>query len=106
MTDAYGQSKLAINRSDAISSSSGVLGIQYPYLIVQRPKQCLPNNQNKYIGYPCMITRTLSSCSGFTQIDSIHLEHVPCTAAEADEIIAMLKGGVIINEPPNKALHE
>lgn len=96
VASAYGQSKLSIQKSNAISGSCGLLGIQYPYLIVSRPRQCLPANQNKFSGYPSMITRTLSSCEGFTQVDRIHLENVSCTSGEYDEIISLLKGGVII----------
>lgn len=88
-------SKPTVERSGAMSSTGGLLGIQKPYLILTRPKQALPENQNKYTGYPSFITMALSECSGYTEIDSIHLENMSCTDEEAQEIENLLKSGVI-----------
>lgn len=88
-------SKPTVERSGAMSSTGGLLGIQKPYLILTRPKQALPENQNKYTGYPSFITMSLSECSGYTEIDSIHLENMSCTDEEAQEIENLLKSGVI-----------
>lgn len=88
-------SKPAVERSGAMSSTGGLLGIQKPYLILTRPKQALPENQNKYTGYPSFITMSLSECTGYTEIDSVHLENMTCTDEEAREIENLLKSGVI-----------
>lgn len=88
-------SKPTVERSGAMSSTGGLLGIQKPYLILTRPKQVLPENQNKYTGYPSFITMKLSDCTGYTEIDSIHLENMSCTDEEALEIENLLKSGVI-----------
>lgn len=88
-------SKPTVERSGAMSSTGGLLGIQKPYLILTRPKQALPENQNKYTGYPSFITMALSDCTGYTEIDSIHLENMICTDEEAQEIENLLKSGVI-----------
>lgn len=88
-------SKPTVERSGAMSSTGGLLGIQKPYLILIRPKQALPENQNKYTGYPSFITMALSDCTGYTEIDSIHLENMTCTDEEAQEIENLLKSGVI-----------
>lgn len=88
-------SKPTVERSGAMSSTGGLLGIQKPYLILTRPKQALPENQNKYTGYPSFITMTLSDCTGYTEIDSLHLENMSCTDEEAQEIENLLKSGVI-----------
>ena len=88
-------SKPTVERSGAMSSTGGLLGIQKPYLILTRPKQALPENQNKYTGYPSFITMSLSECSGYTEIDSVHLENMSCTDEEAQEIENLLKSGVI-----------
>ena len=88
-------SKPTVERSGAMSSTGGLLGIQKPYLILTRPKQALPENQNKYTGYPSFITMALSDCTGYTEIDSIHLENMTCTDEEAQEIENLLKSGVI-----------
>lgn len=88
-------SKPTVERSGAMSSTGGLLGIQKPYLILTRPKQALPENQNKYTGYPSFITMKLSDCTGYTEIDSVHLENMTCTDEEAMEIENLLKSGVI-----------
>lgn len=88
-------SKPTVERSGAMSSTGGLLGIQKPYLILTRPKQALPENQNKYTGYPSFITMVLSECTGYTEIDSVHLENMSCTDEEAQEIENLLKSGVI-----------
>lgn len=88
--------KPEVEKSGAMSGGAAVLGIQYPYLIITRPIQCVPEDQNNYTGYPSFVTVTLGSESGWTVVQSIHLEGVSCTAAEKDEIMQLLTTGVII----------
>ena len=88
--------KPSIEKSGSLGGVGGMLAIQKPYLILTRPKQALPVNQNKYTGYPSFITFVLSDLVGYTEIEQIHLENVPATSAELDEIIKLLKGGVIL----------
>lgn len=89
--------KPTVERSGAISGMGGMLGIQTPYLIVTRPRQALPPKQNTFTGYPSLITAKLSTLKGYTEVDDIHLSGMTCTTAEADEIVTLLKGGVIIS---------
>lgn len=87
--------KPSVQRSGAIGGAAGMLGTQTPYLIFTRPRQAVPENQSTYTGYPSFMTKQLSELTGFTQIQSIHLEGIPCTANELAEIDALLKSGVI-----------
>lgn len=87
--------KPTIQRAGAVSGAAGFLGIQYPYLIWEHPRQSLPTGYNKFVGYPSNITQELSALTGFTQIESIHLENVPATQNELMEIESLLKEGVI-----------
>lgn len=89
------QMKPTVEKSGAISGPGGVMGIQTPYLILTRPRQALPSQQNSFTGYPSFITVTLGELSGYTEIHSIHLENIPATADELSEIETLLKGGVI-----------
>lgn len=89
-------SKQTIAKSGNLSSANGLLAIQTPYLIVERPKLCAPKFQNMYTGYPSYITRTLSELSGFTQIQDIQLKNISCTDEERDEILSILRRGVIL----------
>lgn len=85
-----------IRKSGNISGTGGMLGVQTPYLICQRPRQSVPVKQNHFTGYPSNITYTLADLSGYTEVQSIHLENVPCTDAEMNEILEYLTGGVVI----------
>lgn len=90
------QMKPTVDRSGTISSSVGFLGVQKPYLILTRPRQALPAEQNTFTGYPSWITAKLGDLTGFTQVAEIHLHDIACTDAEKDMIEAALKEGVIL----------
>lgn len=94
-SSAVNQMKPQIEKSGSISGSAGVLNMQTPYLILIRPRQALPSDQNKFIGYPSLITVQLTELSGYTEVQSIHLENIPATQEELAEIQSLLEGGVI-----------
>lgn len=87
--------KPRVTKSGNLSGSNGLLGTQKPYIIIERPKLCVPKNQNSYTGYPSYITYTLSELSGFTQVQDIKL-NFSCTDSERNEIMQMLREGVIL----------
>ena len=87
--------KQDIKHSGSISGSAGLMGVQTPYLVITRPRQALPIGQNSFMGYPSFITESLGGLSGYTEVESCHLEHVPCTDEELREIENLLKGGVL-----------
>ena len=88
--------KPRIEHSGSMGSTAGLMGQQKPYLIVERPRQALPEKYKSYRGYPSNIYFALSALKGFTQIEDIHLENIPATDAELDEIETLLKDGVIL----------
>ncbi len=92
---AISMAKPDIARSGDFGGSAGLMGIQYPYLVLTVPRMCTPEDQNIYIGYPSCITKEMSELSGYTEIQVSHLSGMSCTSGEADEIIALLGGGVI-----------
>lgn len=94
-TSVVNQMKPQIEKSGSISGSAGVLNMQIPYLILIRPRQALPSRQNEFIGYPSLITVQLTELSGYTEVQSIHLENIPATQEELAEIQSLLSGGVI-----------
>lgn len=87
--------KPTIQRGGNVGGSSGLMGIQTPFITFNRPKQCLPESQNKFSGYPSFITVTLSSLKGYNEIYSIHLENIRATDTEKRELESLLQGGVI-----------
>ena len=94
-SSAVNQMKPQIEKSGSISGSAGVLNMQTPYLILIRPRQALPSKQNVFIGYPSLVTVQLTELSGYTEVQSIHLENIPATQEELAEIQSLLEGGVI-----------
>lgn len=94
MAGAVMSAKPSVERSGNLSGNAGLLGHQYPYLILERPRQCAPLSQNTYSGYPSYITVSLSSVSGYTVVDSINLKNVNITEVEKSELIDILKKGV------------
>lgn len=87
--------KPSIQRSGSASGSAGFLAQQTPYIIRSQPNIALPAEQYKFTGYPSFVTVALNTISGYNEVDSIHLEGIPATGAEIDEIENLLKGGVI-----------
>lgn len=85
-----------VKRTGSLSSSSGFMGIKKPYLILSRPIQSLPENYNSFHGYVSNVTMKLKDCKGYTQVDSIHIDNVPCMEEEKTRLLQILKEGIII----------
>lgn len=85
-----------IQRAGALSTQLGYLGVQKPYITRTIPRQSLPQNYSTYEGYPSNIRESLGSLSGFTKIYSIRPSGFTCTTDELDEIVTLLKQGVIL----------
>lgn len=88
-------SKPTFERSGNMGGSAGLMSVQTPYIVISRPNKSVPRNMNKFIGNTTNVTMKLSACQGFTMIDLIHLDGIPCTESERDELEALLKQGVI-----------
>ena len=87
--------KARVQHSGVLASTAGWMGNLTPYLIRINPVAAIPEDQNKFIGYPSWTTVNLGSLTGYNVIDSIHLENIPATDDELTEIEEILKGGVI-----------
>ena len=85
-----------IVRNGSFSASGAGMGIQYPFIIISRPEQSVPDAYGHYYGYPSNVYTRLGSVSGYAEIGSIHLDGFStATADELDEIETLLKEGVI-----------
>lgn len=82
--------------SKGITNMSGLMGIQYPYLIECRSLRDMPEKYNKYDGIPLNKYKKISSLSGFTTFESIRINAEGATNDELNEIENTLKGGVIL----------
>lgn len=96
VSNAINALKPNVQKSGAMSGTGGLMGVQKPYLICQRPRQSVPANQNKFTGYPSNITAQLGDISGYTEVDRIHLDGMTCTQDEMTEIMDLLQSGVIL----------
>lgn len=88
-------SKPNFERSGNMGGAAGLLSIQTPYLIIERPNISVPDKLNKFVGNTSNITFNLANLTGFTMVDYINLDGIPCTASERSELKSILKEGVI-----------
>ena len=89
-------SKPTFQRSGNIGGSAGIMGVQKPFLIIERPNISVPDNVQHFAGQTSNITANLGACTGFTVVDSVHLNGISATSQELKEIESLLKGGVIL----------
>lgn len=84
-------------RAGTFSDATSTLGYQYPYLIISRPSQSVPKEYGRFMGYPSNIFHNhLGEVRGYTEISNIHLDDIPATSNELDELESILKGGVLL----------
>lgn len=89
-------SKPSIQRAGSMGGAAGLASVQFPYCIIERPRISAPDNYNGFVGNTLNVTMTLGSCHGLTFVDQIHLDNVICTEGERDELLRLLKEGVIL----------
>ena len=89
-------SKPTVQRSGSLGGSAGVLSVQKPYLIIERPNLSVPMNVQRFVGQTSNITAYLGNLSGFTMVEYVHIEGVPATEEEIKEIEQLLKEGVYL----------
>ena len=83
-------------RGGNLSGDSSMLSGRTPVLIYRRPNKPKLTDQDKYTGFPSYKIGLLSEFSGYTEVIDCHVEGFSCTDEERDQILAALKGGVII----------
>ena len=84
------------SHAGAMSSCAGILGTQKPFLIIKRPKQCMPEGYEGIRGFPCNMKATLGDLEGYTEVGDIHLNIPNATVQEIVECEQFLKEGVYL----------
>lgn len=87
-----------VKKGGSSSSFNSKYAPQNAYLIFTRPTVVEPSTYAHTFGYPSGATKTLSSLTGFTQVEKVHVEGAGferATANELTEIDTLLKSGVI-----------
>lgn len=77
-------------------ATTGYMGFDRPFLIVEQPILARPENDQHYFGMPSYITDKIGTFSKFNKFSNMHLESIPCTESERADIETALKNGVII----------
>lgn len=88
--------KPTVERTGSLGSGVGFLGPQKPFLILEIPRQSIPVDYMKFNGYPSNESAKLGDLEGYVQVEDIHLTEVYATGPEKDEIVKLLKEGVIL----------
>lgn len=78
-----------------MGSNNGFGGIQYPYLIIRRPKSLASNNYATINGIPSMKSATINTLSGYTEMNNFRFSSSKATDSEINEIESILKTGFI-----------
>ncbi|MEE0980499.1 MAG: hypothetical protein U0K91_02350 [Acutalibacteraceae bacterium] len=82
--------------SSSYSGIAGVLSHLRPCIKITSNKSPIPADYKEIQGYPSNVSVQLSECSGYTEINTVHLENMGyATAEEIAEIEEALKRGVI-----------
>lgn len=89
-------SKPSVQRSGTVSGSAGLMAIQRPFIVIERPNISVPENMNGFVGNTTNVTMKIEDCHGLTIVDHIHLDSVICTENERNELMKLLKEGVIL----------
>lgn len=83
-----------VQQSNGYNSTSALLGVRVPYLMIERVCPAYPTNYSHDKGFPSNISTGLAFVSGFTVIEDIDLSGIPLTQEELEELRGLLKEGV------------
>lgn len=84
-----------IPQSNSYASSGAFLSVRRPYLLIERPVTNYSPTFRKERGLPSNISKKLSTMSGFTILQDVHLDGITATDAEKKELEDLLSKGVI-----------
>ena len=86
-------------------ATSGYMGFDRPFLLVEEPVLARPSNDQHYIGMPSYITGTVGSFHDtsnskpqFARFKDVHLENIDCLEQERNEIMEFLTNGVMLDD--------
>lgn len=86
-----------ISKGGATQSGVNFFAPQNCYLVITRPSPKYPADYNHTVGKPSGMYATLGDLTGFTVVDSIHVEGLDtATSDEVTEVERLLKQGVIL----------
>lgn len=87
--------KVQTGHASSITGNAGLIGTRKPYLLIEYPNQSLAEDYKHYMGYPCNVSGTIGSFSGYTEFQQV-IPNINCLDDELEEILDALKGGVYL----------
>lgn len=91
-----GGARASVAMSGSLGSNAGAMGIRKPYLIIKRVESADANGYNDFYGYPTNKRVNLSQLTGYVRVKEINLSGTNATEDEQNEIVTLLKEGVIL----------
>lgn len=85
-----------VERSGGFSANAGSMGAKKPYLIISRPQTAMPETYLTMEGIGSNQSVTLSACTGLVKVKEVQLTGIDALDEELDEIMDLLRGGVIL----------
>lgn len=95
LAHAVSHEMVHVAHSGSLSANAGIMGSRTPYLIITRHRPYDANGYNTVWGYPSNKAVYLNNCSGLVRVKDMRLT-TGATRNENDEILELLKNGVII----------
>lgn len=93
----YDTAKPDYGRAGNSGGNVGYFSYKKPYIIRTQSIGQTPKNYSSLQGIPSQIYATLSTLTGYTEIDTVIVDTLnSCTSEEKSEILNILKGGVIL----------
>ena len=81
-------------QSNGYNSTAALMGVRYPYLLIERAVPSYPTNYKHDKAYPSNISTKLEMITGYTIIEDIDLSGIPFTSDELQELRQLLADGV------------
>lgn len=88
--------QIHVNKGGVNAPFAGFYMPQYAYIIINKPIQSLASSFGAVHGFPCNVTKALSSLTGYTEVETPVLTGISATEDEKQQIIKLLETGVII----------
>lgn len=87
-----------VNIKYNVGGSTSIYACRKIFAVVLRPVSQKPTNYNSTVGVPSQKTAVLSNSNltGFVSVSDIHLQNTTASESEQDEIINILRDGIII----------
>lgn len=83
-----------VSHGGGLSANAGILGFKRPYIIISRRQNYTANSYAGIYGYPANSTIYVKNMRGYMRMLDGHLD-APCTFDEQNEIIELMKNGII-----------